>query len=157
MRLLFLLLFLPFISFAQNQKLAESNCESWIKIRMQEDTLTYHSIFFKSLEPITALSEQGAKEIKQIKFEKYQLMQDALATKITIDEYQTAFKSLNARLSTTRTSSSDRTGYKLIHKFTTKDLEGFQIQYKVKYELDIDLKVIESSVSRKVDRANSNL
>lgn len=155
MRILLLLL-LPISILGQNQAVAEKNCEAWIRQKMEDDASTYRSLVFKDLEEVKTLSEDGIKEIKGLKREKYLLLESTLNEESAIDNYRGMMENLNTKIKEARKNHSTKTGYTLVHKFMARDDEGFQVHYRVNYELDMDLKVKQSSISRKVDRASSD-
>ncbi|MFT7612657.1 MAG: hypothetical protein ACI9J3_001620 [Parvicellaceae bacterium] len=156
MRLFILLLFTPLFGIAQNQNDAQKNCEAWIMPRIQEDTNTYKSILFNDLDSITSISEAGVAKIKTLKYEKYELLNNGISSKVSQKQYASDFNTLRLKIIQAIKSNSELTGYKLIHKFTTKDVEGYLVEYKVKYELNLGLEVLETSISRNVDRASSD-
>jgi len=156
MRLFILLLFTPLLGFAQNQNNAEKNCEAWIMTRIQEDTSSYRSILFNDLVAITTVSEEGKSKIKALKLEKYNLINKGISQEVSQAEYGQMFTSIRLKIIETIKSNSETAGYTMIHKFDTKNEEGFKVSYKVKYELDLKLEVLETSISRDVDNASSD-
>ncbi len=150
-----LILLLPLYVFAQNQETAEKNCETWIKARLKEDQSTYRLLLFKDLEEATAISGKGMSEIDSLNKVKYDLFQRTLNGDENTN-YKTEVRKLDDQIASTRKAHSELTGYTIEHRFTTKDDEGYYVKYTVTYELDLDLNVEESKISRLVDDASSD-
>ena len=155
MRFLLIFLFLPATLIAQDQELAEKNCLKWIKFKMSDDTATFNHLLFTDLEEVETLSEEGVKAMEKLEDEKYKLFHDKLNEE-KLGDYKTQRADLLAKMKATEDAHSTVTGYEFVHKFQAKDKDGFKVDYKVTYQLDLEMNIVESSIKRHVDRASSD-
>ena len=87
--------------------------------------------------------------------EEYKLFHDRLSEE-KVDNYGELRKDVLARMKATKDAFSSVTGFEFTHKFQAKSEDGFKVDYKVVYQLDMDMNIVETSINRHVDRASSD-
>ncbi len=123
---------------------------------MKDDSSTYKSIFFSTLEPNYIISKEGTDQINRIIIKKYGLFTSGLTSNTAKEEYKEEIKLLDQTIKNLQEQYEIIFGFTMKHKFVAKAENGCLVNYDVTYDLNDQLEVFQAKTRRKIDCANTN-